>query len=47
MENSSLKGLKWPKTSFKENGVIVQFPDVLKHRPRTGGCPDYYLANSP
>ena len=33
---SLLRGLKWPKTGLRENRVIVQFPDVYKHRPKTG-----------
>ena len=36
---SCLRDLKWPKTGFKENRVIVQFPDDFKHRPKTGWWP--------
>ena len=34
-----LRGLKWPKTCFKENRVIFQFPDVFKRSPKTGWWP--------
>ena len=34
-----LRDSKWPKTGFKENRVIVQFPDVFKRSPKTGWWP--------
>ena len=34
-----LRGLKWTKTGLRENRVIFQFPDVFKHRPKTGWWP--------
>ena len=34
-----LRDLRWPKTGFKENRVIVQFPDVFKRSLKTGWWP--------